>query len=214
MKKMIRFISFLSLALANHSQAQFTQVELFSGFDKTDFTAFSRYPIDKSNTFSLTTLAFFQKFRNGEDRQFDEIGVQPTLFWNVHKNIAIGTSLYYNSFAGFSERLSASFTIKHPRLLVMVIPTVAHSEQKEASYAEAFVQFQYNTPVSENTLLWLSGQFLTIWDGFKTHSRSYEQVRAGISLHGHQLGVGVDFDQYGPAPITKSSLGMYYRKTL
>lgn len=195
-------------------QAQFTQLELFSGFEKTDFTLLSSYSINNSNTLGVTTLAFFQKFREEENQIFDEVGVQPTFFWNVGKNIALGPSLYYNSFGGFSERLSAKFTLKKSQALLVVIPTVAYSEKKHASLAEIFAQFQINKPLSERLSLWFNGQFLTAWDKFKTHSRSFQQLRLGLSYKGHQFGLGFDFDQYGPEPIQKFSFGLYYRKTL
>lgn len=212
--KKIRIISgVFILGLASTLQAQFTQLELFSGFDKTDFTLLSSYSINDSNTLSIATLAFFQKFREKENQIFDEVGVQPTLFWNASKTIAIGPSLYYNSFGGFSERLSAKFTLKNSRALLVVIPTVAYSEKKDASLAEVFAQFQLQTPLSEGISLWLNGQFLTVWDTFKTHSRSFQQLRLGASYKGHQLGLGSDFDQYGTNPITQSNFGLYYRKT-
>ncbi|MDT0607044.1 hypothetical protein [Croceitalea rosinachiae] len=194
-------------------QAQFTQLELFSGFEKTDFTLLSNYSINDSNTLGITNLAFFQKFRDKENQIFDEVGVQPTLCWNISKNIALGPSLYYNSFGGFSERLSAKFTLKKSKALLVVIPTVAYSEKKRASQAELFAQFQLHTPLSGNISLWFNGQYLTVWDKFKTHSRSFQQLRLGLSYQGHQFGLGSDFDQYGPKPIQKSSFGLYYRKT-
>jgi len=204
----------LAIGFVSASQAQFTQLELFSGFKKTDFTLLSSYSINDKNTLNITTLAFFQKFRERENQIFDEVGVQPTLFWNISKNVAIGPSLYYNSFGGFSERLSAKFSLKNARALLVVIPTVAYSEKKDASLAEVFAQFQLNTPLSEKMSLWFNGQFLSVWDKFKTHSRSFQQLRLGLSYKGHQFGLGLDFDQYGPKPIQKSSFGLYYRKTL
>lgn len=194
-------------------QAQFTQVELFSGFEKTDFTLLSSYSLNESNTLSITTLGFFQKFRKKDNQIFDEVGVQPTLFWNFNKSISIGPSLYFNSFGGFSERLSAKFTLKKSNALFIVIPTVAYSEKKQASQAEIFTQFQLNTPLTTTISLWFNWQFLTVWDKFKTHSRSFQQLRLGASYEGHQFGLGSDFDQYGLKPIQKSSFGVYYRKT-
>jgi hypothetical protein len=193
--------------------AQFTQVELFSGLDKTDFTLFSSYTINKSQSLSLNTLAFFQKFKR-ENKEFDEIGVQPTLFWNMTQNISLGASIYYNSFAGFSERFSAKYTKKTSRLLFVLMPTVAYAEKTDASYAEVFAQIQYNKPLNSNVSLWVNGQFLTVWDEFNRHSRSFEQLRLGVSFHEHQVGIGVDFDQFGQEPISKTAIGFYYRKTL
>ncbi|MFD2562976.1 hypothetical protein [Aquimarina rubra] len=194
-------------------QAQFTQLELFSGFEKTDFTLLSNYSINDSNTLSITTLAFFQKFRKKENQIFDEVGVQPTLFWNFNETISVGPSLYYNSFGGFSERLSAKFTLKNSNALFIVIPTLAYSEKKQASQAEIFTQFQIQKLLNAKFSLWLNGQLLTVWDKFKSHSRSFQQLRLGLAYKGHQFGLGADFDQYGHKPIQKSSFGLYYRKT-
>ncbi|MFC4220468.1 hypothetical protein [Flagellimonas marina] len=214
MKKILTITSLLTIVFANDLQAQFTQTELFSGFDKTDFTLYSSYPINEKNTLSIATLAFFQRFNKKENADFDEVGVQPTLFWNINKTISVGPSVYYNSISGYSGRLSAKFTLKSSRLLLVVIPTVGRYQQTKNTYAETFAQIQFNTPISDKISLWLNGQFLTVWDEFRTHSRSFLQVRAGVSFNGHQFGLGVDFDEYGSNPIEKSSFGVYYRKTL
>lgn len=214
MKKTILITFLLTFGFANYLQAQFTQVELFSGFEKTDFIVYASYTINKSKTFSINTLAFFQKFRNEENQVFDETGIQPTVFWDINENISIGPSLYYNSFSGYSERLSAKFAIKNSRVLFVIIPTIAHSEQKKASYTKIFAQFEFNTPINKKVSLWLNGQFLTVWDEFKTHSRSFQQLRSSVSFNRHQFGIGVDLDQYGHIPIEKSSFGLYYRTTL
>lgn len=213
MKRVRLISSTLLIGFVSTLQAQFTQLEFFSGFDKTDFTLLSSYSINDSNTLSITSLAFFQKFRKKENLIFDEVGVQPTVFWNFNETISVGPSLYYNSFGGFSERLSVKFTLKHSNALFIVIPTVAYSEKKQASQAEIFAQFQLRKPLTATSSLWFNGQFLTVWDKFKTHSRSFQQLRLGLSYKGHQFGLGADFDQYGHKPIQKSSFGLHYRKT-
>lgn len=193
-------------------QAQNTQLELFSGFEKIDFTFFSNYSINDSNTLSIATLAFFQKFGKKDYQIFDEVGVQPTLFWNLNETFTIGPSLYYNSFGGFSERISAKLMFKNSIALLVVIPTAAYSEKKDASLGEVFAQFQLQTPLGVKVSLWLNGQFLSVWDKFKSHSRSFQQLRIGLSYKDHRFGLGLDLDQYGPEPITQSNTGLFYRK--
>ena len=214
MKKITIITSLLLLGFSNSLNAQFTQVETFSGFDKTDFTLYSSYPINEKNTLSMATLAFFQKFNEKENEEFDELGIQPTFFWNFNKQISLGPSLYYNSVAGLSQRLSAKLSLKASRLLVVVMPTLGHYQQTKRAYVETFAQIQFNTPVNEKLSIWLNGQFLTVWNDFKRHSRSFQQLRGGLSYKGHQIGVGVDFDQYGPKPVEKFSFGVYYRTIL
>ncbi len=214
MKKLIILSALISIGFASDLQAQFTQIELFSGFDKTDLTSYSSYFINDNKSLSINTLAFFQKFRHEANQGFDEAGVQPTLFWNINTSIAVGPSLYYNSVAGYSERLSAMFSFKRSEFLLVIIPSIGHSQQTHGGYAEAFAQFQFSRPLNDKISLWINGQLLTVWDKFTTRSRSFQQWRTGVSYNGHQLGIGFDFDQYGPQPIQKSSFGIYYRKTL
>jgi len=215
MKKLI-LASLFAMAFVKPLQAQYTQLELFSGFQKTDFTFYSSQVVYPKNKLSLATLAFFQNFKEKENTVFNEAGVQPTLFWNVNKHIALGPSIYYNSVAGYSERLSVKYTLLNSRHLLVIVPSVGHfqGDKKEPIYAETFAQFQFNFPINHNISLCVNGQFLTVWQAFKTHLRSFQQWRTGVSINGHQLGLGIDLDQYGPTPIEKSSFGLYYRKFL
>jgi len=214
MKKIIIFLFALGSYKTLH--AQFTQLELFTGFDKTDFTFYSSQVLHQNNKLSLATLAFFQKFSEKEHTALNESGVQPTLFLNVTKHFSLGPSLYYNSIAGYSKRISVKYTLHNSRLLVVINPSVGYAQtnKPEAVYAETFAQFQYNLPINSSISLCINGQFLTVWNSFKTHARSFQQWRTGVLIKGHQIGFGLDLDKYGPSPNVKSSYGLYYRKSL
>jgi hypothetical protein len=216
MKKIIALVSLLPLGFVKPLLAQFAQLELLSGYQKTDFSLYASHVFDQHESLSLATLSFFQIFHEKENTHFSEVGVQPTLFWNANKHLSLGSSLYYNSVAGYSKRLSVKYTVNNARLLIVIIPSVGYSiaNDKEAVYAETFVQFQYNTLINKKITFCVNGQFLTVWNVFNIHSRSFQQLRTGVCIKGHQLGVGLDLDQYGSRPITKSSYGLYYRKSL
>lgn len=214
MKKLILFASLLAFAFVQPSSAQFTQIELFSGVKKIDFSLYSSKVLLQKNKLSLATLAFFHKFKT--NKNLDEIGVQPTVFWNANKSFSIGPSFYYNSMAAYSNRLSVKYTFKNSKLLLAVIPSIGHTRgnMKEKLYAEFFTQFQYCTPIKKNIKLYMNGQFLTVWKSFKNHARSFQQFRIGLSVQTHQVGIGLDLDQYGALILQKSTYGFYYRKTI
>ncbi|NRB53091.1 MAG: hypothetical protein HRU41_35880 [Saprospiraceae bacterium] len=214
MKNTAPSLILLSFGFAINLHAQFTQVEFFKSLDKTTFNLFSSQYLNDGKSLNLTTLGFFENYGSQENRNFNESGIQPTLFWNFSKRISIGPSLYYNSIGGFSQRISARYTSKSERLLLVLIPTIGYAQQEEQIYAEAFAQFQFKVPVKEFMSFWINGQFLTVWDEFKVHSRSFQQLRAGISLKGHQFGLGLDMDRYGPQAHSKKAIGMYYRRML
>ena len=96
----------MATIISHQSFSQITQLELASGNNKTHFTLLSVKSLDKNRKFSFSTLSFYQKHHHSKDFDFDEVGVQSSIFYNLTKSISIGPTLYYNSKAGFSERLT------------------------------------------------------------------------------------------------------------
>lgn len=211
MKKNNLFTVFL-LLLFERGVAQFTQLELLSGVTKTSFTSFSIKPIDEKKVFSISTLAFFQKYHKTQDIIFDEVGVQVTPFWNFAKSLSIGPTLYYNSAAGFSKRASLLFIQKRKHLLFSAIPSVVHTDNSNTVNGELFIQAQFTHPLKKKWNALLSVQMLTNWNAFSSHERSFEQLRVGAAYKTYQFGIAMDFDQYSELPITKKSAGLFIRK--
>ena len=56
-------------------------------------------------------------------------------------------------------------------------------------------------------------QILTEWNRFSTHSRSFQQVRIGVTHKNNQFGAAADLDAYGHTPIWKKTIGIFVRKT-
>ena len=200
------------MAIIHGGHAQFTQLELASGPKKTDFTSFSFIPLTQKAEFSIATLTFFQKYHQQEELIFDELGVQSTIYWNINKAISVGPGLYYNSVSGFTERLSVLYTIRTQHLVLIAIPTIAHSEKTGFINGEMSLQMQLTLPLKDKWKLLLSVQMLTHWDKFSNHTRSFQQLRAGFDKQATQFGLAIDYDQYGDVPITKKSLGVFVRK--
>ncbi len=212
MKKRKTLIAIVFLIISYENMAQITQLELASGLKKTDFTAFSLRPLTPKARFSIATLSFFQNYHQRENFIFDEGGVHSTFYVKVNESIAIGPGLYYNSVAGFSERVSILYTIQAPNFVLTTIPTVAHAEETGFINGEVFILMQLTRPLNEYWKLLLSTQMLTTWDKFSLHTRSFQQIRIGLDKQATQFGLAIDFDQYGDEPITRTSLGVFVRK--
>lgn len=212
MKKAHLILLFAILIFSQKGTTQITQLEFASGISKTDFTSFSSNPLNEKKTFSIATLAFFQKYHKKEDFIFDELGVQNTIFWNFSKWASIGPSLYYNSVAGFSERVSLQLTSKTNKFTFISTSSVTHSEKTKTINGELFLQMQFIQPLRNDWNALLSTVILTTWDKFSIHARSFQQVRAGFSYNTTQFGLAADFDQYGSQPLTKTSIGIFIRK--
>ena len=192
--------------------AQLTQLELTTGFYKSDFSLFSIKSLDQKNKFSLSTLAFFQKFYRKEDIPFDETGVQTFVYWNFTKNLSIGPALYYNSAAGFSEKLSFQILIGGPHLVFVAVPSLFHTERDGNINGGLFFQLQYMKRLNREWDFWANTQTLTEWNQFSIHSRSFQQLRIGVTYKNNQFGAAADLDAYGREQILKKSIGLFVRK--
>src|SRR5215467_12108210 len=142
-KKSFLLSSFTLFILSNVITAQVTQLELTTGFYKTDFSSFVSKPLDDKNRFSILALAFIQKFYREEDFLFDETGVQTSVYWNFTKNISMGPSLHYNSVSGFSEKLSFLIHVDGRHLSFAAIPAIFHTENDDNINGGLFFQLQY-----------------------------------------------------------------------
>ena len=213
MKKKSALLFLFTLFIFSRSiTAQVTQFELTTGFYKSDFSSSTIKPLDSKNKFSISTLAFFQKFYRKEDRLFDETGVQASVYWNFTKNLSVGPSLYYNSVAGLSEKLSFLILAGGSHLVFVAIPAISHTENDGNINGGLFFQLQYMKRIKREWNFWVNTQLLTEWNKFSNHSRSFQQVRIGIAYKTNQFGVAADLDAYGHPQIWKKSIGVFVRK--
>jgi len=215
MKNELGLLFFLVLfACCKSAAAQVTQLELTSGFNKSDFSSFNIKPLDEKNKFSVSTLSFFQKFHRYEDLPYDEVGVQASFYRNFSKSAHLGPSLYYNSVAGFSEKLAFLFLGEGKHVVIVVVPSVFHTERDNNVNGDVFIQMQYSKPIKNNWSFLVYSQLLTTWKKFSEHTRSFQQVRTGMAYKNNQFGISIDFDEYGSKPVTKTSIGIFLRKVL
>ena len=211
-KKSALLFSFSLFIFSKSVTAQVTQLELTVGFYKSDFSSSVIKPLDSKNSFSVSTLAFFQKFYRKQDFLFDEAGVQTSVYWNFTKNLSVGPSLYYNSVAGFSEKVSFLIFISESHLAFVAIPAIFHTENDGDINGGLFFQLQYMSHTKRQWNFWANMQTLSEWNRFSTHSRSFQRLRIGFAYKNNQFGAGADLDAYGHPEIWKKSIGIFVRK--
>ena len=211
-KKSALLFSFTLFIFSKSITAQITQFELTTGFYKSDFSSSTIKPLDGKNKFSISTLAFFQKFYHEEDFPFDETGVQTSVYWNFTKNLSVGPSLYYNSASGFSEKLSFLIFISGSHLILVANPAIFHTENDGSINGGLFFQLQYMRRIKREWNFWANTQVLTEWNRFSTHLRSFQQIRVGVAYKNNQFGAAADLDAYGHKQILKKSIGIFVRK--
>ncbi len=214
MKNIYIITSALLIAFSNQSFSQITQVEYTPSNIKTDFSYFTIQPITKKNTLSLSTIAFFQKFYTQENIPFDELGDQTTGYWNINKSVSIGPTLYFNSVAGFSEKITLLIIKKSEKLTFIINPSIAYSNTISNLTAELFIQMQFMQPLKKDWYFLTYANLFTNWGGINKHLRSYQYLRIGLSKKNNQFGFSFNSDVYGIAPISKISAGFFFRKVI
>jgi len=111
MKKNSALLFLFSLLIFSKSAtAQVTQLELTMGFYKSDFSSLTIKSLDDKHRFSISTLAFFQKFYRKEDFPFDETGVQTSVYWNFAKNLSVVPRFVITAPPVFPKNFHLSFS--------------------------------------------------------------------------------------------------------
>ena len=205
-------LSFTLFIFSKSITAQVTQLELTMGFYKSDFSSLTIKSLDDKNKFSISTLAFFQKFYRKEDFLFDETGVQTSVYRSFTKNLSVGPSLFFNSVSGFSEKLSFVIFIGGSHVACVAIPAIFHTENNGSINGGLFFQLQYMRSIKREWNFLANTQILTEWNRFSIHSRSFQQVRIGVAYKNNQFGAAADLDVYGHTQIWKKSIGIFVRK--
>lgn len=190
-------------------QAQQLQSTLVAGPHKTNFQTFWIQPLDAAGNFTMTNLAFFQRYHEAEDQPFDELGVQGVVFWNFSKNLSVGPGLYYNDPKGFMPKGVLQTFHQWGAFRLITNPAIYYHEDGFWG-GELFVQATVTKAVNSSISLFAQLNGLTTWDQFEDHGRSFIQLRVGPRFKkGLHLGLAYDRDWYSPRKLTQQSLGFF-----
>lgn len=204
------FVSLILAFLNFHSNAQITQVEIFSGFHKSGFNYFSIQPLDTPRNFSLASVAFFERHHREKEFIFNVVGVQGTLFWNIRKRVSIGPGLYYNSSTGLQKKISILYVKSWKNMVAVIVPSLGHL--KHGIDGELTFQVQFNEKLKQDWGFFILLQGHTNWHKFSSHLRSFQRLRIGPYYETFQFGLAGNLDQYGPAGLFTKTVGVFVRK--
>lgn len=201
--------------------SQLNQIEATSGLHKSAVSHFSSLPAGLKSGAHINTLAFFQKYHRQQDYFLDEAGLQLTVLKQITPLLSAGPAIYYNSFAGMMEKFSLSYLQAGANYNIVITPSVGFSNKENSLISEIYFQIQYSKHLSDKWHLFTSFQGLSNWirlkseTEFQSHGRSFQYLRIGLAEdHDWQFGLAIDFDQYGPDPIQKTTPGIFLRKVI
>ena len=122
-------------------------------------------------------------------------------------SVAAGFSM--NLFLGFRPTAGLQYQYGSPTLLLVVLPRI---DLTQSHNAELFGLVQYTPRLTNKLKLYTRVQALYNQNRqTELHDRSYLNLRAGLGVRTFQAGVGINFDQYGPLPVTGTNVGVFVR---
>lgn len=212
MKKLILITVLLLFGIKSYSQLN--QIEATSGFHKTTVSHFSVLPASVKWGINLNTLSFFQKYHREQEHFLDEAGLQVSVLKNVTSQLSVGPTFYYNSFAGMMEKFTLSYAIRASGFNMFIMPSIGYSHKEKSDISELFIQAQYQKRLAGKWHVITVFQGLSNWISVKSHNRSFQYIRLGLAENTWQFGLAMDFDQYGPEAIRKTTPGLFLRKQI
>ena len=204
---------FVNAAFAqdNHAPLPPLPVEATFGNNRLHFQAVINRPVSangKLSFFNLSTGAVDYSNTASET----EIVVVNNLTYSLFGNIKLtgGAELHYK--LGLVPQLGLQYFKANRTWLVLVNPSINMQPSKSTATIGIV---EYKPALSQKTQLYTRAQVLYIQsleDG--KHARSAFMLRAGITKGKFTVGLGVNFDYYGPMKMEKDNVGLFTRLAL
>jgi len=137
--------------------------------------------------------------------EFNELMSQSYVTWGLLKSVRAGAGYFYTNIIGL--RPSVMFQISHARrdLFLLVAPRVDIAQYPTF---ELFLLAQYAPMLSEKFGFYTRLQMMSSTN-LKVHGRSYQYLRLGIRWDRLKAGLGLNFDEYGPAKFAEAYPGVF-----
>ncbi len=213
MKKIVLLflISFGSFAQENHAPLPPIPLEATFGHARLNFQAVLTRPISKNGKlgfFNLSTAA--ADYANTPTET--EMVVINNLTYTLAGNFKAAAGAQWNNKFGLVPQIGMQYFKANRTWLLVLNPSITLQPVKNF---ETLGLVEYKPALSKSIQLYTRAQVLYIQnlqDG--QHGRSAIILRAGLSFSKFTLGLGANFDYYGPKKMEKDNVGLFARLNL
>ncbi|RYZ23012.1 MAG: hypothetical protein EOO16_06780 [Chitinophagaceae bacterium] len=204
------FILLAALAAGTVVRAQAGPVELMAGHRSL------HYQHSFSKSFGATGygwqhIATLIKVYRGGDKSAawsDELMNQVYITRRLNRWLEIKGGLFYTNAAGYTPTIGLQLA---KRLGPWTLAAAPRINIDKTPAAELFALAEY-APASDGGLRPYLRLQLMSNRGTRQHNRSYQQVRIGAQLAAVQAGLGITFDEFGPASAVYVNTGLFVRR--
>ena len=204
---------FASAAFAqdNHPPLPPLPVEATFGTNRLHFQAVINRPVSangKLSFFNLSTGAVDYSITASET----EIVVVNNLTYALFGNIKVTGGAEWHYKLGLVPQLGLQYFKANRTWLVLVNPSINLQPSKSTATIGIV---EYKPALSQKAQLYTRAQVLyiqSLQDGL--HARSALMLRAGVTQGKFTIGLGANFDYYGPMKMEKDNVGLFTRLAL
>ena len=211
MKNFYAIIAFVASTSTVYAQKAPLPVEVMAGNNRANLLIIINRPIDaegKFNFFNVTVGAADYENIPSET----EMVINNSLTYRLGKGFSAASGLQWHYKLGLVPTLGFQFLKASPDYLVVIFPTFNF---KPDHAFETVALAEYKPKLSEKLRLYTRLQGLLVHNlDAGTHARSGISLRAGLNFDKFIVGLGSNFDAYGPMKIEKSNLGLFFQMRL
>lgn len=203
----------LVCGLTQTLHGQIIMQELSGGHRKTGFNTVIEKHFGDNGEYTFSNFGFFYKYHQPGDEVFDELGVQAALFRDIVGQLEGGIAFHHNSIIGLQKKFSLQYDIHSEPFYVKIRPSLVRVNNQWNQMI--FINALAEQPVTEEWQLFGQFRFQMFWGPNGHNLRSFQRLRAGVTLNGFlKMGLSVDYDQF-KAPEqreTTDNYGLFIQK--
>jgi hypothetical protein len=211
MKNFYLIIAFVASVSTVFAQKAPLPVEVMAGNNRANLLIIINRPIDaagKFNFFNVTVGA--ADYQNTPSET--EMIINNSITYGLGKGFSAASGLQWHYKLGFVPTVGFQFLKASPDYLIVVFPTLNF---KPGHAFETVALAEYKPKLSEKIRLYTRLQGLLVRDiEVGTHARSGLTLRAGLTFDKFTVGLGSNFDAYGPMKFEKSNHGLFLQMRL
>lgn len=186
-------------------------VETFAGDRYLNFQMIVTKPFSSASRFSFFNVTNFNgSYQN--DLRKNEFLTQALVNYRLFKGVSVAAGATLNYMTGFRPTAGLQYLFANRQWLVVVLPRI---DLRDDNNLETFALLEYKPPINQTLGLYTRVQGLYNQNTRQDfHDRSYLYTRVGITYRQFTLGVGANYDRYGPFQVSTAAYGAFLRAEL
>ena len=167
--------------------------------------------ISDKSPFGIMHIANVSSFyQSNKVKKAAEVMNQAYITSKLNRSLTLLTGIFYSNATNVRVAAGIQYAAVFKNGLWVTVPRI--DVMKKGS-VELMSMLELQPTIKEHTKLYVRLQAMSNY-GPQQHNRSYQRVRLGVTIKGTQVGVGMNFDEYGKDPKVYVNTGIFLRKEI